>query len=56
MVKRGKYDMLLNELGISPVVIAKSESGIVHEFIAGENMKEENIHDSNKYLKGLAKL
>jgi len=52
--ERGKFDVLLSTLGISPDVIATSELGIAHQFIIGNPMAEMDIHSDAKFSKKLA--
>lgn len=52
--RRGKFDVLLSTLGISPDVIATSELGIAHQFIIGNPMAEMDIHSDAKFSKKLA--
>lgn len=54
--QRGKFDVLLSNIGISPNVIAISESGIAHEFIIGNSMAEIDIHFDDKFSKKLAQI
>jgi hypothetical protein len=54
--ERGKFDVLLSNIGISPNVIAISESGIAHEFIIGNSMAEIDIHFDDKFPKKLAQI
>jgi hypothetical protein len=49
-LSRNLADILCADLKLSPNVLKKSSSGIAHEFVCGEVLTEEELHNASDEL------
>ena len=55
-MSRNLADVLCADLKLSPNVLKKSDCGIAHEFICGEVLTEEELHNaSDELLRNIAR-